>query len=178
MQSGTQPPARPGGSDIPESSPRTSSRRPLVQSAQIRNWLARPIAKIVLTVLVVMVVSAGGFFLVHSLQRHGLPDDIPLPDHSNFFRSDQASINDPTLGAFTKQKWGFTVSGTTLEQIDTFYRSQLPSNGWLHVEGGTSTVLSADKGGNPLVKGLFIGARPLPYNGDITLIIELHLPTS
>jgi hypothetical protein len=134
--------------------------------------------------LVVMVVGVGGFYLVHSFQRHGLPDDIPLPNNTSFFRSDQISVNDPSSGTFTRQKWGFTISsttGTTLEQIDTFYHSQLPSNGWQHLVGGTDTVLSADKGSNKL----FIGAQFLPYNGviilnhsDILLIIELDTPTS
>lgn len=168
------PSIRPGGSNTP--SPQQSARwlRPAGQPSRIQSWLSRPLGKISLIVLVILVVGGGGFFLVHTLQRHGLPDDIPLPNNASFFRSDQTTVHNPPLRAYTQQKWGWTISGTTLDQIDSFYHSQLPSQGWQHLIGGIDTILSAQKRDMQL----FMGAQLLPYHGDIILIIELHTPTS
>lgn len=130
--------------------------------------------------LVVVVIGGGvgGFFLVRSLLRHGLPDDIPLPDHTNFSSSHQGSYNDPNYGTGTYGQWFFTVSDTTFEQIATFYQSQLPSNGWQHVVGEAESsivLIMADKDGNPPRESLRITAQP---NGaNILLVINLDALT-
>jgi len=169
-----EPPIRSGGSHIPPQTQSARWLRPSVQPSRIQSWLSRPIGKISLTVLVMIVVGIGGFFLVHSLQLHGLPGDIPLPNNASFFRSDQTTVHNPPFRTYTQQKWGWTISGTSLDQIESFYHSQLPLHGWQRLVGGTDTVLSAEKGDMQV----FIGAQLLPYHGDIILIIELHTPTS
>ena len=176
MQSGTEPPTTPGGSDAPPPMSQALRLQLPVQSAQIRGWLARPIGKLVLAALLVVIIGGGvgGFFLARGLLRHGLPDDIPLPDHSSLVSQQQSSSNDPLYGTFTAQQWSFTVSDTPIKQVATFYQSQLPSNGWQHVLGGPVSCcieITADKDGNPPRDYLVITVQ----QQDATILLDIDL---
>lgn len=178
MQSGMEPPTTPGSSDAPPPMSRGLRLHLPVQSAQIRGWLARPIGKLVLAALLVVIIGGGvgGFFLVRSLIRHGLPDDIPLPDHSSFVSHQQSSSNDPNYGTLTVQEWFVTVSDTTTEQAAIFYQSQLPSNGWQHVFGSVVScciLIFGDKGkeDSPSQEDLTIAVQ----QQDTNILLDINL---
>lgn|GEM_PF-3947596 len=91
-------------------------------------------------IALVLVGGAAGFFVLggHNLfvDRHGMPGNVPLPNGATF----KLMQNMNEGSGITAQDWYWTVASpnnsTTLE---SFYQSNLASNGWTHIETGGPT---------------------------------------
>lgn len=69
-----------------------------------------------------LVLASGGAIGIHIYNRHGLPGDVPLPDHVTFY----AHISDSESDI-----WFWTVaSPETPDALFTFYQQALLENGW------------------------------------------------
>jgi hypothetical protein len=81
--------------------------------------------------------AAGGIFLaLHAsstratmLDRHGLQNNVPLPDNIAFQYKHTV-----TQGTLTADEWIWKVSKGEPASIQQFYRDHLPDNGWTHVQ--------------------------------------------
>lgn len=141
----------PAGQPPEFSQPGAPPLSPPGQPGRKRGFLSRPSERAALLVLVVIVIGGGvvSFLLVsNSARRHGLPGDVPLPDHASFVQYGEGGT-----GSSEEQDWTFTVAGMTVAQADSFYQGQLPKNDWqitgnsVSAANGTA-LIAAQKNGN------------------------------
>ena len=121
--------------------------------------------------LIVLAGSAGAiFFTLHNsastaapFDRHGLQNNVPLPDNIAFQYKHTV-----TQGDLTADEWIWKVSKGEPTNIAQFYTKSLPQNGWTHIQtiqGDTLGVVGC-QGNQVLVVG--ISKHLHDSNGDGT----------
>lgn len=69
-----------------------------------------------------------GFVLSRPLLRHNLPDNVPLLANASF-----VTYTDTNQSGLHEQYWYYTVSKSTLQQVTSYYVTQLSVNNWQNV---------------------------------------------
>ncbi|WIG59731.1 MAG: hypothetical protein OJF49_002478 [Ktedonobacterales bacterium] len=69
-----------------------------------------------------------GFVLSRPLLRHNLPDNVPLLANTSF-----VTYTDTHQSGLHEQYWYYTVSNSTLQQVTSYYVTQLSVNDWQNV---------------------------------------------
>jgi hypothetical protein len=121
--------------------------------------------------LIVLAGAAGGIFLtLHGsastmtpFDRHGLQNNVPLPDDIAFQYKHTV-----TQGTLTADEWIWKVNKGEPTAIAQFYKDRLPKNGWAHIQiiqGDTIGVVGC-QGSQVLVVG--ISKHLHDSNGDGT----------
>lgn len=136
--------SQPGYSSSSQSSPDSA---PLAVAARPKK--KGRAGKIIALVLVLLVLVGGGaaWFLYVSpshvdsplFDRHGLQSNVPLPDGISFAGLKQ-TYSAPDLQTHTTistEVWGWTVSGSDMAALQTFYQDNLPKHGWTDVRLGS-----------------------------------------
>ncbi len=124
---------------------------------------------LIVVILVVVVLLAGGgtaaflYLRGHStspssplFDRHSLPSNIPLPDNVTFVSMKTITTSSESI-SIVYDVWYWTVSNNAPASVQQFYKMQLPSNGWTHVQadsGGDSLSVDACQGNQALSVGL------------------------
>jgi hypothetical protein len=106
---------------------------------------------LIVAILVAVVVIGGGvagFLYLRGnpsspfFDRHNLPGNVPLPSNSSFVSMKTVTDNEEGF-SFVFNEWIWTVSNSAPANVQQFYTTQLPSNGWGNVrtERGDSDTL-------------------------------------
>lgn len=122
----SRPPASGAGQPVMPPSPHypvISGNFPLKK----RTVFSSPGGRIALVVLVLLIIAGivSIYFIIQSINRHGLPNDIPLPTTANYVKTIERLPQDPT-----DEAWLYTMSNMQPSQVIDFYQAQLPGNGW------------------------------------------------
>lgn len=73
------------------------------------------------------------------IDRHGVPDSVPLPDNLTFDIDTSASQTNPTTNqSLTADEWGWKVADSDPATIAQFYRGQMPGKGWTSIRSQTT----------------------------------------
>jgi hypothetical protein len=122
-------------------------------------WRGKTLLLIALA-LIVLAGAAGGIFLTlrggastttTPFDRHGLQNNVPLPDNIAFQYKHTV-----TQGALTADEWIWKVNKGEPAAIAQFYKDRLPRNGWTHIQtiqGDTLGVVGC-QGSQVLVVGI------------------------
>jgi hypothetical protein len=98
---------------------------------------------IALAMLLLLIIAGivSVFFIVQSINRHGLPNDIPLPTAAKYVKTIEQL---PPHQA--DEAWLYTIASMSPAQVIDFYEARLPGNGW-------EKVMRTIDGGAPVAQG-------------------------
>lgn len=168
-QPGYPPPAQPGYGGYPPGQPGPAGYAPAAFAPPSKKGGSGKLIAIILIVVVVLGGAIGGFFYLRGhttspssplFDRHGLPGNVPLPDGVTFklqqtVTSQQGEVDD---------EWFWTVdSPNDPATVQKFYQSNLPSNGWTHVQtlGSSSEHIVIGCQSNQIVGALIDTSVPV-----------------
>jgi hypothetical protein len=111
---------------------------------------------IIIAIIVLLVVigggAAAGFLILHkgntstqqtpgaTVDRHGLPANVPLPNGVTFKLQDSRQFTQAGLGTASIAQWLWTVDKPNdPATLSTYYQNQLPGKGWSGVKNSTGS---------------------------------------
>lgn len=139
------------GTRLPPSMPQQPPAYPppIPPAKRSKAWL-------IIAIIVVLVVIGGGatagFLLLHkgntsahqtpgaTVDRHGLPANVPLPNGVTFKLQDSRQFTQTGLGTANIAQWLWTVDKPNdPAAISTYYQNQLPNKGWTNIQNSTGS---------------------------------------
>ena len=76
-----------------------------------------------------------------SVDRHGLPDNVPLPNGVTFQLQDSRQFTQSGLGTASIAQWLWTVNKPNdPAALSTYYQNQLPGKGWTGIQQSTGST--------------------------------------
>ena len=111
---------------------------------------------IIILIIVLLVVIGGGatagFLLLRkgsastqqnpgaTVDRHGLPNNVPLPNNVTFQLQDSRQFTQAGLGTANIAQWLWTVDKPNdPTALSTYYQTQLPGKGWSGIKNSTGS---------------------------------------
>jgi hypothetical protein len=159
------PPAQPGYGGYPPGQPGPVGYAPAGYAPPPTKSGSGKLIAIIVIVLVVLGGGIGGFLYVRAnttnpsnpaFDRHGLPDNIPLPNGVTF----KLMQNVTQTSGEVDQEWFWTVDGPNdPATVQGFYQSNFSNNGWTHVQSDSASgqyVVIGCQGGK--IVGVLSGA--------------------
>lgn len=113
-------------------------------------------APIIIAIIVLLVVigggAAAGILILKkgststqqppgaTVDRHGLPDNVPLPNGVDFKLQDSRQFTQTGLGTASIAQWIWTVDKPNdPTALSTYYQNQLPGKGWTNIQQSTGS---------------------------------------
>jgi hypothetical protein len=110
---------------------------------------------IIIAIIALVVIGGGaasGFLILHkgntstqqtpgvTVDRHGLPGNVPLPNGVAFQLQDSRQFTQAGLGTASIAQWLWTVARPNdPAALSTYYQNQLPGKGWSGIKNSTGS---------------------------------------